>query len=89
MLEMTVARSSLEPSAFARCHIRGIRPAFLFGDDFDRADRWVVHCGSEVHLDFALGRGFNMLKGFDQRLEACLAENSKSVWTEAIILFAE
>src|SRR5579872_2144161 len=53
-------------------------PNCLFGDDFDRADRWVVDGGSEVDFDFALGRGFNVLEGFNQRLRAGFPENIKS-----------
>jgi len=56
----------------------GIRIAFLFGDDFNRADRGVVHCRSEIDLDFALWRGFNMREGLDQGLGAGLAEDVKS-----------
>jgi len=35
---------------------------YLFGDDFDRADRRIVDGRSEVEFDFALGRGFNVLE---------------------------
>jgi len=35
---------------------------FLFGDDFDRADRRIVDGWIEVDFDFALGRGFNVLE---------------------------
>ena len=42
----------------------GIRMAFLFGDDFYRADRRIVHGRSEVDLNLALWRGFNVLEGF-------------------------
>jgi hypothetical protein len=34
----------------------------LFRNDFDRADRRIVDGRSEVDFDFALGRGFNVLK---------------------------
>ena len=37
---------------------------FLFGDDFDRADRRIIDGRSEVNLDFALRCGFNVLEGF-------------------------
>ncbi len=51
---------------------------FLFGDDFDRADRRIVDGRSEVDLDFALGRGFDMLERFDQRSGAGFPGNIKS-----------
>ena len=58
--------------------ICGIRRTPLFGDDFNGTYRRVIYVGSEVELYFALWRGLNMLKGFDQRLRASFAENIKS-----------
>jgi hypothetical protein len=55
-----------------------IRGTFLFGGDFNRAYRWVIYVGSEVDLDFALRRGFNVLEGFDEGLGAGFPENIKS-----------
>src|ERR1700686_3119319 len=51
---------------------------FLFGDDFNRAYRWIVDSRSKVNFDFALGRGFNMRKGFDQRFGAGFPKNIES-----------
>jgi hypothetical protein len=56
-----------------------IRGKKLFGDDFNRADRRVVHSRNEVDLDFALRCRFNMREGFDQRLGASVPENIKSL----------
>jgi hypothetical protein len=55
------------------------RGVFLFGDDFNRTYRRVVRSWSEIDLNFALRRGFNMLEGFDQRLGASFPENIKSL----------
>jgi len=51
---------------------------FLFGDDFNRAYRWIVDSRSKVNFDFALGRRFNMRKGFDQWFGAGFPKNIKS-----------
>jgi hypothetical protein len=51
---------------------------FLFGNDFNRAYRWIVDSRSKVNFDFALGRGFNMLKRFDQWFGAGFPKNIKS-----------
>src|SRR5882762_3001474 len=58
--------------------IHRIRRTFLFGDDFNRADRRVVDSWSKVDLYFTLRRGFDMLEGLDQRLGAGFPENIKS-----------
>jgi hypothetical protein len=42
--------------------IRRIPGTPLFRDDFNRAYRWIVDSRSKVNLDFALGRGLNMLE---------------------------
>lgn len=50
----------------------------LFWYYFDRAYRRVVGSWSEVDLDFALRRGFNMREGFDQRLGAGFPKDIES-----------
>lgn len=50
----------------------------LFGDDFNRAYRWIVDSRSKVNFDCALGRGFNMRKGFDQWFGTGFPKNIKS-----------
>jgi hypothetical protein len=42
----------------------GVGGTSLFRDDFNRLNRGVVHCRSEVNLDFALRRGFDVWEGF-------------------------
>jgi hypothetical protein len=51
---------------------------FLFGDEFNRAYRWIVDSRSKVNLDFALWRGFHMLKRFDQWFGAGFPKNIES-----------
>src|ERR1700675_3898056 len=55
-----------------------MRGTFLFGEDFNRAYRWIVDSRRKVNFDFALGRGFNMRKGFDQWFGTGLPKNIKS-----------
>jgi hypothetical protein len=74
----------LRPDQHTRCYYLGWRwPAefeglFLFGEDFNRAYRWIVDSRRKVNFDFALGRGFNMRKGFDQWFGTGFPENIKS-----------
>src|SRR5260370_7632597 len=55
------------------------RGTFLFGDDFHCAYGWVIDSGSEVDLNSALRRGFNVLEGFDQGFGPSFPEDIKSL----------
>jgi hypothetical protein len=51
----------------------------LFGYDFDGADGGVVRRGSEIDFEFALSGGFDVGKGFHQRLGTGFPKNIKSL----------
>src|SRR5260370_26859318 len=51
----------------------------LFGDDFNRADRWVVRGRSEIDFEFALRGRFNVRKSFYQRPGTGFLENVEAL----------
>jgi hypothetical protein len=58
--------------------IRRIRGTFLFRDDFNRADRWVVHARRKIEFDLALRRGSMWANVFTKGSLAALRKISKS-----------